>query len=70
MILRRAALLQIGSEWSINGPNSLGRNNAHLVPVTGRRSTIVGAGRAALRPGAGGAAHADVQAIAFQRSIR
>src|SRR5260370_30611980 len=36
LILRRAALLQIGSDWSINGPKSLGRNNAHLVPVAGR----------------------------------
>jgi hypothetical protein len=70
MILRRTKLMQVGSEWSINGPKRLGRNNAHAVRVAGKRGTVVGTGRAVLRLGTRCAAQANVQAIAFQRSVR
>jgi hypothetical protein len=70
MILRQAALKQVGSEWSINGPKPLDRNNAHAVHVVGKRNNVVGTGRTVLQPSTGRAAQNDVQAIAFQRSVR
>ena len=69
-ILRRMMGLQVKSGSLIEGRNSIDRHDLHLAHAAGKPGSLVLTRDSVLRPLTGGTAPPEIEAIAFQRSIR